>query len=315
LNIIAIIVTIKVFASEKVLFRTQSETSLSGIKKNKGQLLTPAIGLIFYMIMLGLLYYVGFGWQREAYANGGINQEVLMEGVLKTQVFIIGLPVLLLVNLLFPKKKGGNKAEVRAESRKFLRYKASKISNFILVPLLAIPTIIISSALTNVVNFFYPIPEDYFAGMMELMTGQQLPLLVIIGVIALAPAIFEELLFRGLLPRFFEKKGIWTSIILTGVLFAIFHLDFYKLLPITFLGIWLGYLLYTTKSIYLPMLAHFLNNALAILVGREFIPAKYLEILEGYSLSSISILTISLIIFILINIIIYKINNGFQEIE
>jgi sodium transport system permease protein len=315
LNIIAIIVTIKVFASEKVLFRTQSETSLSGIKKNKGQLLTPAIGLIFYMIMLGLLYYVGFGWQREAYANGGINQEVLMEGVLKTQVFIIGLPVLLLVNLLFPKKKGGNKAEVRAESRKFLRYKASKISNFILVPLLAIPTIIISSALTNVVNFFYPIPEDYFAGMMELMTGQQLPLLVIIGVIALAPAIFEELLFRGLLPRFFEKKGIWTSIILTGVLFAIFHLDFYKLLPITFLGIWLGYLLYTTKSIYLPMLAHFLNNALAILVGREFIPAKYLEILEGYSLSSISVLTISLVIFILINIIIYKINNGFQEIE
>ncbi len=315
LNIIAIIVTIKVFASEKVLFRTQSETSLSGIKKNKGQLLTPAIGLIFYMIMLGLLYYVGFGWQREAYANGSINQEVLMEGVLKTQVFIIGLPVLLLVNLLFPKKKGGNKAEVRAESRNFLRYKASKISNFILVPLMAVPTIIISSALTNVVNFFYPIPEDYFAGMMELMTGQQLPLLVIIGVIALAPAIFEELLFRGLLPRFFEKKGIWTSIILTGVLFAIFHLDFYKLLPITFLGIWLGYLLYTTKSIYLPMLAHFLNNALAILVGREFIPTKYLEILEGYSLSSISILTISLVIFILINIIIYKINNGFQEIE
>lgn len=314
LSIIAIIITIKVFASEKVLFRTQTETSLSGIRKNKNQLLTPAIGFVFYSIMLALLYYVGFAWQRQAFVDGNINQEILMNAVLKTQVFVIGLPVLLLVNLLF-RKKASNKAEMRAESRKFLRYKSFKFSNLIIVPLLALPTIIISSALTNVVNYFFPFPENHFAGMMELMTGKELPLIVLIGVIALAPAIFEELLFRGLLVRFFEKKGVWTAILASGVLFAIFHLDFYKLLPITFLGIWLGYLLYTSRSIYLPMLAHFCNNALAILVGREIISAKYLSILEGNSLTSLLITGFSVLIFIGLNIVLYKINNGFEEIE
>lgn len=315
LNIVAIYITIKVFASEKVLFRTQTETSFSGLKKNKGQLLTPAIGLVFYMVMIGLLYYVGFGWQREAYSDGSIDQELLMRGVLKTQLIIIGLPVLLFVNLLFKRKKGEDKRQAKIESSNFLRLKSSKISNFILVPVLAIPTMIISAWLTKLVDFIYPIPEEYFAGMMELMTGQQLPLIVLIGVIAVAPAIFEELLFRGLLPRFFEKKGVWLTIIVTGVLFAVFHLDFYKLLPITFLGSWLGYLLFTGKSIYLPMLAHFLNNFLAIMVGRELIPAKYTKILEANDLRSVSILLGSLVMFVLINVVIYKNNKGFKEIE
>lgn len=318
LNIIAIYITIKVFASEKVLFRTQTETSFAGLKKNKGQLLTPAIGLVLYMILIGLLYYVGFAWQQKAFVDGNIDQEVLMREVLKTQFLLIGLPALVFVNILFRKKKGEElqkEKERSTESDKFLRLTNSKISNFILVPLLAVPTLIITSWLTKLVNYFFPIPEEHFAGMMQLLEGDQLPLMVLVGVIAVAPAIFEELLFRGLLPRFFEKKGVWFTIIATGLLFAIFHLDFYKLVPITFLGCWLGYLLFTSKSIYLPMLAHFLNNFLAIMLGQALIPDKYLTLLEGNSRISIGILAVSAIIFVGFNILIYKNNKGFEEIE
>ncbi len=316
LSVIAIIMTIKVFASEKVLFRTQTETSFAGLKKNKAQLLTPAIGLVFYMVMIGLLYYIGFAWQGKAFVNGSVDQEILMREVLRTQIIIIGLPVMIFVNLLFRKgKNSGDKKEARKEMKNFLRYKSFKLSNLVLVPLLAVPAIVISSWLTKIVNYFYPIPEDYFAGMMELMTGKELPLMVIIGVIAVAPAIFEELLFRGLLPRFFEKKGVWSAIIITGILFAIFHLDFYKLLPITFLGCWLGYLLFVSKSIYIPMLAHFMNNFLAVMLGQEFIPTKYASLVEGNDLTSILILTGSVAIFIIINLVIYKTNKGFEEIK
>ncbi len=316
LSVIAIIMTIKVFASEKVLFRTQTETSFAGLKKNKAQLLTPAIGLVFYMVMIGLLYYIGFAWQGKAFVNGSVDQEILMREVLRTQIIIIGLPVMIFVNLLFRKgKNSGDKKEARKEMKNFLRYKSFKLSNLVLVPLLAVPAIVISSWLTKIVNYFYPIPEDYFAGMMELMTGKELPLMVIIGVIAVAPAIFEELLFRGLLPRFFEKKGVWSTIIITGILFAIFHLDFYKLLPITFLGCWLGYLLFVSKSIYIPMLAHFMNNFLAVMLGQEFIPTKYASLVEGNDLTSILILTGSVAIFIIINLVIYKTNKGFEEIK
>lgn len=316
LSIIAIIMTVKVFASEKVLFRTQTETSFSGLKKNKEQLLTPAIGIVLYMIMLALLYYVGFAWQKKAFVGGSIDQEILMREVLRTQIIIIGLPVLLFVNLLFRKgKKSPDKKEVNRESRHFLRLNKFKFSNLVLVPLLALPAVVITSWLTQVVNYFYPIPEEYFAGMMDLLTGKELPTFVLIGVIAVAPAIFEELLFRGLLPRFFEKKSVWSAIIITGLLFAIFHLDFYKLLPVAFLGCWLGFLLYSSKSIYIPMLAHFLNNLLAVLIGQELIPTKYAMLVEGTNSTSILILAGAVVLFFGINFIIYKTNNGFQEIE
>jgi len=316
LSIIAIFMTIKVFASEKVLFRTQTETSLKGIRKDKGQLLTPAIGIVFYMIMLGLLYYVGFAWQRKALVGNTIDQEILMREVLQTQVVLIGLPVFLFVNFLFRRGKNkGDKREVRRESRAFLRLRSFKISNLVLVPLISIPAIIISSWLTQIVNYFYPIPEKYFAGMMELMTGKDLPISIIIGVIALAPAVFEELLFRGLFPRFFEKKSVWSAIIITGLLFAVFHLDFFKILPITFLGCWLGYLLYVSKSIYIPMLAHFLNNLIAVLIGQEIIPEKYSMLAEGKDITSILILAGALVLFFGLNYVIFKVNNGFKEIE
>ncbi|MFA7057869.1 MAG: ABC transporter permease subunit/CPBP intramembrane protease, partial [Candidatus Cloacimonadales bacterium] len=316
LNIIAITMTIKVFASEKVLFRTQTETSFAGLKKNKKQFFNPGIGFVFYLIMIGLLYYVGFGWQQSAVVNGVIDQEALMMAVIKTQVFVIGLPVLLLVNLFFGKgKKGKERAENKTKTRKFLRYQGFKPINLALVPLLTIPTVIISSWITKAVDLFYPIPEDYFAGMMELMTGNQLSLPILILAIAVTPAIFEELLFRGLLPRFFENKGVWKTILITGVLFAIFHLDFYKLLPITFLGSWLGYLLYTSKSIYMPMFAHFLNNLFAIIAAHEIIPTKYVTLIESNSLNSMLILGGSVVLFIVLNIIMYKVNNGFEEIE
>lgn len=316
LNIIAITMTIKVFASEKVLFRTQTETSFAGLKKNKKQFFNPGIGFVFYLIMMGLLYYIGFGWQQSAIVNGVIDQEALMMAVIKTQVFVIGLPVLLLVNLFFGRgKKGKERTENSTKTRKFLRYNKFKPINLALVPLLTIPTVIISSWITKAVDYFYPIPEDYFAGMMELMTGNQLSLPILILAIAVTPAIFEELLFRGLLPRFFENKGVWKTILITGVLFAIFHLDFYKLIPITFLGSWLGYLLYTSKSIYMPMLAHFLNNLFAIIAVHEIIPTKYVTLIESNSLNSMLILGGSVVLFIVLNIIMYKVNNGFEEIE
>lgn len=316
LNIIAITMTIKVFASEKVLFRTQTETSFAGFKKNKKQFFTPGIGIVFYMIMLGLLYYVGFGWQQKALVGGTIDQDVLIWAVIKTQLIVVGLPVLLLINIFFGRgKKGVERREIKAKSRRFLRLTKFKPINLVLVPLLAVPTVVISLWITKVVNYFYPIPEDYFAGMMDLMSGDQLSLPLVILAIAVLPAIFEELLFRGLIPRFFENRGVWVTIFVTGILFAIFHLDFYKLLPITFLGSWLGYLLYTSRTIYMPMLAHFLNNFLAIISVQEFFPTQIVTLVEGNNLNSILVLIGSVIAFVALNIAMYKVNNGFEEVE
>lgn len=87
-------------------------------------------------------------------------------------------------------------------------------------------------------------------------------------VIAVAAAISEEFLFRGALQRIFEKWTINHHLVIWSVafIFSAFHLQFYGLIPRMLLGAYFGYLLYWSKNIWIPIFAHFCNNAMAIFV-------------------------------------------------
>ena len=85
-------------------------------------------------------------------------------------------------------------------------------------------------------------------------------------VLAIVPAIGEELLFRGYLQQTFTK---WlgkphVAIIITAVLFSAIHMQFQGFLPRFALGLLLGYFFYWSGSLWLPVLAHLLNNAMAV---------------------------------------------------
>ncbi len=85
--------------------------------------------------------------------------------------------------------------------------------------------------------------------------------------IALLPAIGEELLFRGVIQKIFTNMtknyhwGVWIS----AILFSAMHLQFYGFVPRVMLGAAFGYLLVWSGSMWLPMVGHFLNNALAVI--------------------------------------------------
>jgi membrane protease YdiL (CAAX protease family) len=87
--------------------------------------------------------------------------------------------------------------------------------------------------------------------------------------IAILPAFGEELFFRGLLQRLFRDwlKNEHVAIVVVAILFGIFHLQFYGILPRILLGLLLGYLYYWTGSLWVPVFAHFLNNGSAVLVS------------------------------------------------
>jgi len=85
-------------------------------------------------------------------------------------------------------------------------------------------------------------------------------------VLAIIPAIGEELLFRGYLQQTFAK---WfgkphVAIIVTALLFSAIHMQLQGFLPRLALGLVLGYLFYWSGSLWLPIIAHFINNAMAI---------------------------------------------------
>ena len=87
-------------------------------------------------------------------------------------------------------------------------------------------------------------------------------------IIALIPAIGEELTFRGVLQQSLTRgiKNPHVAILLSAALFSFIHFQFYGFLPRMFLGILLGYMFYITGSLWTSILMHFLNNGTAVVL-------------------------------------------------
>ncbi len=85
-------------------------------------------------------------------------------------------------------------------------------------------------------------------------------------IIAVLPAIGEEFIFRGVIQNLFKEwtKNIHVAIVLSALLFSFIHFQFYGFLPRFLLGLLFGYLLVWSGSIWLPVTAHFINNAFAV---------------------------------------------------
>ena len=92
-------------------------------------------------------------------------------------------------------------------------------------------------------------------------------LLLNLLVIALIPAIGEELTFRGVLQQGLTRKmNPHVAIILSAAIFSFIHFQFYGFLPRMFLGILLGYMFYVSGSLWTSILMHFVNNGTAVLL-------------------------------------------------
>jgi hypothetical protein len=86
-------------------------------------------------------------------------------------------------------------------------------------------------------------------------------------IIALIPAVGEELTFRGVLQQSLTRKmNPHIAIILSSAIFSFIHFQFYGFLPRMFLGMLLGYMFYITNSLWTSMLMHFVNNGATVVV-------------------------------------------------
>lgn len=99
-------------------------------------------------------------------------------------------------------------------------------------------------------------------------------------VVAIMPALAEELFFRGLLQKYLVKwtgKTFW-GVLLAATVFSAIHMQFQGFVPRLLLGMVFGYLYVWSGSIWAPIAAHLANNGLAVvayfLIGREVIPSN-----------------------------------------
>ena len=96
------------------------------------------------------------------------------------------------------------------------------------------------------------------------ISGLIINLIMIAGLAAFG----EELLFRSVLQSFLVKKckNAHIGILITSIIFSLIHFDIYGFLPRLVLGLILGYMFYYSKSIWVPMIMHFINNGTAVVI-------------------------------------------------
>jgi membrane protease YdiL (CAAX protease family) len=102
-----------------------------------------------------------------------------------------------------------------------------------------------------------------------LLSGKTIGSLILnLVVLAGFAALSEEIFFRGALQQFIQEKftnghiAVW----ITALVFSLVHFQFYGFLPRLLLGGLLGYLFLYTRNLWIPILFHFINNALIVVL-------------------------------------------------
>lgn len=188
---------------------------------------------------------------------GGVTQNInIFFGLLVTEILIIALP-----NIIFVKLQGLN-------LKKIFRLNNIGVKNIVLIFFITIFTYPISvffqTIFVSIVELLKPLNPDIIPLPVEI---SQIPFLWSVFFVAVLPGVCEEIMFRGVILRAYEKIGIKRAIIIAAVLFGMFHFNIINFIGPTILGIVFGIMVYKTNSIYSSMIGHALNNSIALVLN------------------------------------------------
>jgi len=136
--------------------------------------------------------------------------------------------------------------------------------------------------------------QDYF------VTKSVINLLMNVGLMAILPAVAEELFFRGILQPLFIRltKKKWWGILITSVIFSLLHFQIDNLLAILFASVILGLVYEKKMNIYLNMLIHFTFNTFSLLsiflIKNDVLEESNLEVVLNYGLIPIGMVCMML---------------------
>ncbi|MDC1105303.1 CPBP family intramembrane metalloprotease [Prolixibacteraceae bacterium] len=119
-------------------------------------------------------------------------------------------------------------------------------------------------------RWLHDLEKDSMEVIKKLLSTTSLPFLFAnLLVVAVIPAIGEEIFFRGIIQRmiFNKIKSVHKSVWIAAVLFSVLHLEFSGLIPRIFLGALLGYIYYWTGSLWMSIWAHFINNGTLVVLA------------------------------------------------
>jgi membrane protease YdiL (CAAX protease family) len=107
--------------------------------------------------------------------------------------------------------------------------------------------------------------EEALKGLLHMENWSEL--LVNMVLIALLPALGEELVFRGVVQQQLMRRiaNPWVAMLISAAIFSAAHFQFDGFLPRMLLGFLLGWLYWRTRNFWVPVAGHFFNNGLQVL--------------------------------------------------
>jgi uncharacterized protein len=204
------------------------------------------------------------GLMKSFDEQSGLAERNLLRGInLIAQLCTFTFPAIMVAWLLY-----------RSDSGRYLKLHRTPPSSMITAGIFFLLGILAVSQAVYWLNQQIPLPS--WAGEMEDTASRMVKGLLVMNspselafnllVVAVVPALGEELVFRGIVQQKLEQASarpiaaIWMS----AFIFSAFHLQFAGLLPRLLLGAGLGYLFYWTQSLWAPIIAHFFVNGLQI---------------------------------------------------
>ena len=273
--ILAVFLLSKMFNSEEILFGNSRSFSFLEKRSNikKGTMPSVSDGIILYAFGLVMLIYVGSLVQLKF----GVS------GIIMTQLMIIGLPLLFAYY-------------IKSDFKKVFSFKLPSIRHMVASFCLWVGTYMGSMIITQIVLYIFPQNMEVVEGLNNVLLSED-NIFISLLIIAVMPAICEEVFFRGFILTSFRnnKKTIVGAVIGSGILFGLMHMDFIRIIPTSLLGISFAYVVCKSDSIITSMFMHFLNNGFALVV--TYFASKFISV-ETQSTPSITLSQVIIYIFI-----------------
>lgn len=275
---VGIAVAAKIFGADAVLYG--GESGLTGWfgRPEKSR---PAASLASTLLLLATLFPLFI------LLSGGLAQ--LSEKSIGVRLGLSGAVTIMLFGLLplafavFSRIHVASAFNLRPAA--FLSFLAAALLGFSLWPL-AHELFLLHRALLGSQSFS---PEQVDAIQELVMSWREISPLLIILTLAVIPATFEELFFRGFLfSSLLQNLTARQTIIVSAVLFGVFHvvvmssLAVERFFPSTFMGLILGWVCYRTKSVWPGILLHTCHNGFLVTIGyyKDWLEANRVGIQE-----------------------------------
>ena len=241
---------VKIFKSEQVLLSGKFGFSEAWSELTNGKRMPSASTAICYAALTLIAFlYIGGLLQKPEY---------LVPGLIASQFLILGLPP-----ILFAKWQKYDFKEVFS-----LRMPTALQTVGVLI--MGSLSFVVVNLVAKVQDLFLETPKAFTEQMEKaigLGTGDY-SLLIMVFAFAVTPAICEEILFRGLILNGLRNSlSKWNAIIVTAVMFGIFHISIYRIFPTAIIGLIVTIILVRSGSLYLAILYHLLHNGLTVVAA------------------------------------------------